>query len=103
MLTVFTSDSQQQLESAVFHKIKDRLQALQRGELAAKRILLIVPAQYTLKAEEEAFEIIGGEGFFDFHIMSGNKLLETVLRETGHPGLTPVNNLGRTMLPRRIA
>lgn len=103
MLNIFTARSQQQLETAVFDKIKERLELLKNGKLQARRILLIVPAQFTLKAEEESFERIGGQGFFDFHIMSGNKLLETILRETGGPGLVPINTLGRAMLLRRIA
>ncbi len=74
------------------------------GELRAPRqVVLVVPAQYTLRAEERAFRSLGGDGFFDFHIMSGNRLIHQIVHETGGPGLTPVNNLGRTMMLRRIA
>ncbi len=67
-----------------------------------KRVILVVPAQATLKTEEESFAALGGAGFFDFHVMSGAKLRTIILQETGSPEKTPVNTLGRSMILRKI-
>ncbi len=67
-----------------------------------KRVILVVPAQATLKTEEESFAALGGEGFFDFHVMSGAKLRTIILQETGAPEKTAINTLGRSMLLRKI-
>ncbi len=114
MLKIINAKSEEKLEELLFSDIKEKLADLRSGtpgtdgmaaavRKAAKQIVLVVPAQYTLKAEERAFESLGGSGFFDFHIMSGNRLIHQIIHETGGPGLTPVNNLGRTMMLRRIA
>ncbi len=103
MFSVFTDRSSQRLEEALFAKLKQSIEAVRGGKSPARRVILVVPAQFTLKAEELAFEKLGGPGFFDFHIMSGNKLEQEIIRETGGPGLTPVDTLGRTMLLRKIA
>ncbi|MDO5441932.1 MAG: hypothetical protein Q4F55_05205, partial [Bacillota bacterium] len=67
--------------------------------------LLIVPAQQTLSAEEAAFDVLGKslgkEGFFDFHIMSGNKLRSEILSKVGGPGKTMIDALGRSMILRK--
>ena len=67
------------------------------------QVVLIVPAQFTLAAEEAAFRRFRAKGFFDFHIMSGARLNQAVLRECGGPGCAPINTLGRRLLLRRIA
>ena len=103
MLSVYTGRSRQCLEDALFEKLKERLALMRSGMTGAGRIILVVPAQFTLKAEELAFERLGEEGFFDLHIVSGNKLEQDIIRETGGPGLTPINTLGRTMLLRKVA
>ncbi len=103
MLSVYTGRGRQSLEDVLFEKIKERLALMRGGAAAADRIILVVPAQFTLKAEQLAFERLGEEGFFDLQIVSGNKLEQDIIRETGGPGLTPVNTLGRTMLLRKVA
>ncbi len=79
------------------------LKRIRRSDPPAKRVVLVVPAQFTLEAEEEAFRYFDAEVFFDFHVMSGNRLQSEIIKECGGPGTTPVNNLGRTMLLRKIA
>lgn len=70
---------------------------------SAKTKLLIVPAQLTLSAEQAAFTYAKCDVFFDFHVMSGNKLRAEIMNKTGGPGRTPINSLGRDMILRRIA
>ena len=65
--------------------------------------LLIVPAQLTLSAEQAAFDYAKVEAFFDFRVMSGNKLRAEIINTAGGLGKTPINTLGRAMLLRRIA
>jgi ATP-dependent helicase/nuclease subunit B len=72
-------------------------------ESGAKTKLLIVPAQLTLSAEQAAFAYAKCDVFFDFHVMSGNKLRAEIMNKTGGPGRTPINSLGRDMILRRIA
>ena len=103
MLSIIADRSSRRLEDVLFDRIKERIAEMRSGKSGAERIILVVPAQFTLKAEELAFERLGGPGFFDFHIMSGNKLEQEIVREMGGPGLTPVNTLGRTMLLRKAA
>jgi len=73
----------------------------------APQKLLIVPAQLTLSAEQAAFEYFGkgaeSFGFFDFHVMSGNKLRAEIIKKTGGPGRTAISNLGRSMILRKCA
>ncbi len=103
MLRIMTQRSEETLEELLFEDIKEKLADLRSREDGPSQILLIVPAQYTLAAEQRAFECLDGPGFFDFHIMSGNKLIHQILHETGGPGLTPVNTIGRSMILRRTA
>ncbi|MBR5925916.1 MAG: hypothetical protein IKZ78_01010, partial [Firmicutes bacterium] len=65
--------------------------------------MLIVPAQLTLSAEQAAFDYSKKDVFFDFHVMSGNKLRSEILSKTEAPGKTPISSLGRQMMLRSIA
>lgn len=103
MLNIYCGRESQDLMAMMYREIKGRLEAMRRGALKARQQLLVVPAQFTLQAEYKAFEEFGGEGFFDFQIVSGNKLRADVLTQTGAAGYTAVNTLGRMMLLRKIA
>ena len=72
-------------------------------ESKAERKLIIVPAQLTLSAEKALFDGFSAQGFFDIHVMSGNKLRGEILSKTGGPGRTPINTLGRSMILRKCA
>ncbi len=103
MLNIFYGRGSQDLPALMYSEIKRRLKLIRTGRTAAKHVLVVVPAQSTMKAEEDAFRLLGGSGFFDLHIVSGNKLRMDILRETGSTGKTAVNSLGRSMLLRKIA
>ncbi|MBO4819198.1 MAG: PD-(D/E)XK nuclease family protein [Firmicutes bacterium] len=100
---ILTSSCEEQLRSEMYKRIKEDLDAIRSGASPAERVVLIVPAQSTLQAEEDGFKYLGGEGFFDFAVMSGAKLRTGILNETGAPSKTAVNTIGRKMLLRRIA
>ena len=103
MLNLYYGRESLNKEAFLFSKIKENLEAIRAGKTKAKRILLIVPAQFTLKAEEAAFSHLQAKGFFDFHIMSGNRLRSRILSEVGQTGKTAINSTGRKMLLRKIA
>lgn len=103
MLSIFKGRASCDLLELVLSGIEKDLEDIRSGACPARQVLLIVPAQFTLEAEEAAFRHFDAEGFFDFQIVSGNKLLQDIMRKTGGPGVTSINTLGRTMLLRKIA
>jgi ATP-dependent helicase/nuclease subunit B len=103
MLNLYYGRESLDKEAFLFSKIKEDLESIRCRRSKAERILLIVPAQFTLKAEEAAFSHIDAKGFFDLHIMSGNRLRHRIFGEMGQTGRIAVNTLGRAMLLRKIA
>lgn len=103
MAVILSSSCEAQLRSEMYKRIKEELDCIRNGSSPAERVVLIVPAQETLQSEEEGFRSLGGEGFFDFVVMSGAKLRSEILKETGSPAKTAVNSIGRKMLLRRIS
>lgn len=67
-----------------------------------RKILLLVPDQYTLQAERNAFAYLGVEGLMDLEVMSQSRLGFKVLAETGGSSRTPVDKYGRHMLLAKI-
>lgn len=74
------------------------------GELSPdhQKILLIVPDQFTLQAERNAFACLGVEGLMDIEVMSLSRLGYKVLSEVGGSSLVPVDKYGRHMLLTKI-
>lgn len=103
MLRIYKASGAQDLPDILFNGIAESLENMRSGKSSARRVILVVPAQFTLKAEELAFEKLGGDGFFDLHIVSNNKLAQQIIKECGGMGRTPVDTLGRSMLLRKIA
>lgn len=103
MLNLFTARAGTDLLDLCLDGIGRDLETIHNGNTSARQVVLIVPAQFTLEAEEAAFRKFDAKGFFDFHIMSGARLNLQILKEAGSPGTEPVNTLGRVMLLRRIA
>ncbi len=100
MLNIYCGRESRDREAFVFDRIGKRLAALRQDASAARRVLLVVPAQYTLKAEEAAFFHLKEDGFLDLQILSGNRLRQRILHETGKPDRVAVNALGRSLLLR---
>ena len=103
MSVVLTSPCEEQLRREMYKRIEQTLKDIRSGCSSAERVILIVPAQSTLQAEEDGFRYLGGDAFFDFAVMSGAKLRSDIMNETGAPGKTAINTIGRKMLLRRIA
>lgn len=74
------------------------------GELSPEhqKILLLVPDQFTLQAERNAFSCLGADGLMDVEIMSQSRLGYKVLSEVGGSSRVPVDKYGRHMLLTKI-
>ncbi len=67
-----------------------------------RKILLLVPDQFTLQAERNAFAYLGMDGLMDLEVMSQSRLGSKVLAEVGGSGKVPVDKYGRHMLLAKI-
>jgi len=74
------------------------------GELTGdhQKILLLVPDQFTLQAERNAFAYLCVDGLMDLEIMSQSRLGFKVLSEVGGSRRVPVDKYGRHMLLTKI-
>ncbi len=85
----------------LFDRIAEGLSSI-GDEGAPKRIVLLVPDQYTLQAERNAFLYLGVRGFLDLEILSQNRLAERILSETGGSNRVHIDKHGRHMLLSKI-
>ncbi|HWQ80374.1 MAG TPA: PD-(D/E)XK nuclease family protein [Anaerovoracaceae bacterium] len=67
-----------------------------------QKILLLVPDQFTLQAERNAFAYLGVDGLMELEVMSQSRLGFKVLAETGGSSRVPVDKYGRHMLLAKI-
>lgn len=65
-------------------------------------ILLLVPDQFTLQAERNAFAYLGVPGLMDLDILSQSRLGYKILEETGATHRTHIDKYGRHMLLTKI-
>ncbi len=74
------------------------------GELTVdhQKILLLVPDQFTLQAERNAFAYLCVDGLMDLEIMSQSRLGVKVLSEVGGTSRVPIDKYGRHMLLTKI-
>ncbi|MCL1808937.1 MAG: PD-(D/E)XK nuclease family protein [Clostridiales bacterium] len=70
---------------------------------AEGRTLLLVPDQFTLQAEKEAFFYLETKGFMDLEVLSFSRLGAKVLKETGGSRRAAIDECGRYMLIAKIA
>ncbi len=63
-----------------------------------KRVLIMVPDQYTLEAERQAFRHLGISSLMDVEIVSANSLGNNVVNELGGSRRNFINKYGRHML-----
>ena len=75
---------------------------LQGSEKAAQTILL-VPDQYTLEAEQQAFRHLDAKGLMDIEVLSMSRLGSRLISELGGSKQTFIDKYGRHMILARIA
>lgn len=66
------------------------------------KTLLLVPDQFTLQAEKDAFFYLGAKGLMDLQVVSFSRLGMKVLQQTGGGLCTMIDKYGRHMLLTRI-
>ncbi len=77
---------------------KNRLfQAIWQSRKQGKRVLLIVPEQYTLQAERELIEELSLPGLLDLDVLSPSRLGRRIFEAAGHSPLLPLSETGRRM------
>ena len=74
-----------------------------RGYSAQRPVLVIVPDQYTLEAERQAFRFSGIESLLGLDVYSMSRLGHAILEEMGGDRETFIDRYGRQMLLTRIA
>ncbi|WP_312648758.1 PD-(D/E)XK nuclease family protein [Aminipila sp.] len=66
------------------------------------RTLLLVPDQFTLQAERNAFKYLGVQGLMDIEVISPSRLGLRVLKEVGGEKVSRLDKYGRHMLLSKI-
>ena len=72
------------------------------GGSVTRKTLLLVPDQFTLQAERDAFFYLGVKGFMDLDVVSISRLGTKILNETGGGRDPMINKYGRHMLLVKI-
>lgn len=75
----------------------------ERGYGPGKRTIVIVPDQYTLEAERQAFKTLGVESLIGLDVFSMSRLGHNILAELGGGKTTFIDKYGRQMLLTKIA
>lgn len=88
MLNIFYGRESIDKEKFIYDKISER----------SGRTLVIVPDQYTLEAEKQAFRLLGVQGLMDVEIVSMSRLGYKLLSELGGKNKTFIDKYGRHML-----
>ncbi|HML36421.1 MAG TPA: exodeoxyribonuclease V subunit gamma [Bacillota bacterium] len=70
--------------------------------LPEQKVLLLVPEQFTLQAERNAFSYLKVDGLMDLEVMSQSRLGFKVLSEVGGSSRVPIDKYGRHMLLAKI-
>ncbi len=96
MLHIFYGRENLDKDRFMFDRINETL------SLGQQKILMLVPDQFTLQAERNAFACLGAEGLMDLEVMSQSRLGFKVLAETGGTDRVPVDKYGRHMLLTKI-
>lgn len=93
MLNIFYGRESIDKERFIYEKIGER----------QARTLVIVPDQYTLEAEKQAFRLLHAQGLMDVEIVSMSRLGFKLLAEQGGGQKTFIDKYGRHMLLSQIA
>lgn len=101
MLRVYYGRENLDKDHFLFGKIKEQLKEIAKQE-EKKHILLMVPDQFTLQAERDAFACLGVQGLMDLEVLSQSRLGSRVVQETGGSNRLHIDKYGRHMLLSKI-
>lgn len=99
MLKLFYGRENLEKDKFIFNQIEYALEAV-KG--TSRQVLLLVPDQYTLQAERNAFAYLGVAGLMDLDILSQSRLGFKVLEQTGGSNRTHIDKYGRHMLLTKV-
>lgn len=102
MLNLYYGRESLDKDKFLFDRIGGVLKEIEQGESGVARVLLLVPDQFTLQAERNAFACLGVPGLIDLDILSPSRLGYKVLAETGGSTRLPIDKYGRHMLLTKI-
>ncbi|MBE6032255.1 MAG: hypothetical protein E7224_03580 [Clostridiales bacterium] len=101
MLNLYFGRDNLNKDQFLFDTIENQLEALPKSTY--RKIFLLVPDQFTLQAERNAFACLKTDGFMDLEILSMTRLASRVLEEEGGAGhRVHIGKYGRHMLLSRI-
>lgn len=92
MLNVYFGRESVDKEKFIYETIKER------GFTASSPVIVLVPDQYTLEAERQAFRVTGKEALIGLDIYSISRLEHNVLADVGLGGVNFIDKYGRQML-----
>ena len=82
MLHIYYGREHIDKEQFLYASVKESLQRIRQGTSAVQRILVIVPDQFTLQAEQNALEYLQEPGLLEVDILSQSRLGYRILSET---------------------
>ncbi|WP_206458545.1 PD-(D/E)XK nuclease family protein [Anaerovorax sp. IOR16] len=101
MLRIYYGRENLDKDKFLFGEIEKRLKEIANCE-NQNHILLVVPDQFTLQAERNAFACLGVEGLMDLEVLSQSRLGSRVVQETGGGKRLHIDKYGRHMLLSKI-
>jgi len=101
MLKVYHGRENLDKDRFIFDRIKEARMP-DGTDAGGRHIFLIVPDQYTLEAERQAFAYLEAKSLMDIEVLSFSRLGSRVLQETGGGRRTFIDRQGRHMLLYKI-
>lgn len=102
MLNIYYGRESVDKEKFLFDQI--RMQAESEGvEKRRASTILLVPDQYTLEAEQQAFRHLKAKGLMDIEVLSMSRLGSRLIRQHGGAKQTFIDKYGRHMILAQIA
>lgn len=102
MLNIYYGRESVDKEKFLFDQI--RMQAESEGvEKRRTSTILLVPDQYTLEAEQQAFRHLKAKGLMDIEVLSMSRLGSRLIRQHGGAKQTFIDKYGRHMILAQIA
>lgn len=96
MLNIYYGRESVDKEKFIYENIRER------GFDASSPVIVLVPDQYTLEAERQAFRIIGKTAFIGLDVYSISRLGHNVLAKAGQGSIRFIDKYGRQMLLTKI-
>ncbi|MBR2000851.1 MAG: exodeoxyribonuclease V subunit gamma [Firmicutes bacterium] len=98
MLHIYYGREHIDKEKFLYSAVKESLLRIRKGQAAVERILVVVPDQFTLQAEQNALAYLEEPGLLEVDILSQSRLGYRILSETAGAVRTHIDKYGRHML-----